>query len=200
MLDDPLAKEVVKDQWGEWLSTDWTWDWWFTGTFDPRKARMGSATHVVRDVLGGTHAAIGWQRSQDCWDDWLSTITDGLGLDGLSTVYWFRGREPNPFRYGTHFHALIGGVRDANRRDAWRSWFDRNGNARIEPYDPLRGAGWYVAKYVAKELGELRFSDNAGQFRIPHGDSAGKLAVELAAERGRLVVQEREDDGNLPPW
>jgi hypothetical protein len=187
---DPVAKEVVKDAWGDWLSTDWTWDWWVTHTFDPRKLVPGSASHT----------AIGWQRSQACWDAWLSEITDGLGLDGLSTVYWFRGREPNPFRYGTHFHALIGGVKTVSRRDAWRSWFDRNGHSRIEPYDPARGAGWYVAKYVVKELGELRFSDNAGQFRIPRGDAAERAGLDAARSNLPGGWVQPDPSRHVPPW
>jgi hypothetical protein len=81
------------------------------------------------------------------------------------SAYWVRGREPNPYRYGTHFHALIGGLpEDVRRTDAWRWWFERHGMARIEPYNPAWGAGRYLSKYVVKELGDITFSPNLGEF------------------------------------
>lgn len=180
--DDWRAKGVVKEAWGSWLSDNWTWDWWATLTFDQVTQAKGG-----RFVPGSAnHTLVGWQRSSDCWDHWLSQITDGRELAGLPTPYWFRGREPNPNHRGTHFHALIGGVADLSRRDAWREWFESNGICRIEPYDVRRGAGWYVAKYVVKQLGDLTFSPNAG--RHMRDGSNG--------ERER----EREQAGRVDRW
>jgi hypothetical protein len=189
LQQDPQAKEVLKTAWGDWLTTNWDWDWWVTLTFDPVTQDRGG-----RFVPGSaTHTQVGWQRSSASWDAWLNEIEGGPGLDGLNSLYWFRGREPNPNRRGTHFHALVGGVPAATRRDAaWRRWFDRHGLARIEAYDRARGAGWYVAKYVVKELGDLRFSDNAGNFRTDRPAASGAV---------QSVDWGQSDSGrHVPPW
>jgi len=152
------TREEVKDEWGRWLTESFEpFDWWTTLTFDPKRGPSG--------VDG--HTAVGWALSDRYWREWLSEVTGDDGSTGLvaSRSWWIRGREPNPWRYGTHFHALIGGVENLNRTAAWRAWFFRHGMARIEPYDPRKGAGWYVAKYVVKELGDIRFSDNFGLHR-----------------------------------
>lgn len=157
---ETLRKGAVLDAWGSWLSAQWDWSWWVTLTFDPDKA--------LRDRNpDGTRTGVGWSASARSWDEWLAaTLGDSSGSTTLpGSIYWVRGREPNPYRYGTHFHALIGGVPDDLRRDAaWRWWFDRNGHARIEPYRADWGAGRYLSKYVVKELGDITFSDNLGTF------------------------------------
>lgn len=156
---DTLRKGAVLDAWGAWLSQQWDWSWWVTLTFDPAKS--------LRDG-NPEHTAVGWSRSARSWDDWLSaTLGDSSGSTTLGdgSIYWVRGREPNPYRYGTHFHALVGGVAPTIRRDdAWRWWFTNHGHARIEPYNPAWGAGRYLSKYVVKELGDITFSDNLATF------------------------------------
>lgn len=200
LAEDYQGKEVVKAAWGRWLTDSFDWDWWVTLTFD--RMRTGDSDRLYGDRRDGqqrtggkfapgsaSHTLVGWQQSSASWDRWLSTIADERARDGLREPFWFRGREANPNHRGTHFHALIGGVSDLSRRDAWRSWFEAQGVARIEPYDPRRGAGWYVAKYVVKELGDLSFSPNAGQYRKLETDSD-----RTDWERGRAVA------GDLHPW
>lgn len=81
----------------------------------------------------------------------------------LNPLWWVRGREPHLGYGGTHFHALIGGLTtDVRRDEAYGWWFERYGINRIEPYDPERGAAHYLTKYVVKQLGDVRFSDNLG--------------------------------------
>lgn len=149
-----LRKGAVLDAWGAWLSDRWDWSWWVTLTFDPRKmAEPGSSTHT----------AVGWSQSARFWDEWLARVAgDSTGTGVLPGLpHWVRGREPNPYRYGTHFHALVGGLPpDLSRSGAWSDWFTRHGMARIEPYNPEWGAGRYLSKYVVKELGDITFSDN----------------------------------------
>lgn len=160
-VPDALRKGVVLDRWGEWLSQQWTWDWWVTLTFDADKVRTGTRTTV------------GWSASARSWDEWLEATVEGRSPIGGS--YWVRGREPNPYRVGTHFHALVGGVpTDVERRRAWAWWKERHGVARIEPYNPEWGAGRYLSKYVVKELGDITFSPNLGLHRrASDGDSNG---------------------------
>lgn len=170
LTDDRPAREVLKAEWGQWLSRDWDWDWWVTLTYD-----MRAETGKFRPA-SPTHTAVGWARSEQDWDNWLASVSERAAKDApMESPYWFRGREPNKHRYGTHFHALVGfpeGVKYAGRSVAWREWFTAHGNARIEPYDPSRGAGFYVAKYVTKELGDLQFSPNAGQYRKDIADGS----------------------------
>lgn len=147
---DRESKGGVLAEWGGWLDRQWSWDWFVTATFDPTK-----------DTTGGTHSVVGWGLSAKYWDEWIAKLEVQAGF---GAVHWFRGREPNPYRLGTHFHALVGGVGTLSRRDAWASWHDEHGMARILPYEPRMGAARYVAKYVAKELGDLTFSPNAGLF------------------------------------
>jgi hypothetical protein len=144
-----LPKEVVKEHWGDWLS-QWRWDWWVTLTFDQK--RVGSAT--------STHTGAGWSLSDRYWYEWLAWAVPN------ASPYWVRAREPNKSHYGTHFHALVGAVPTATRRTAaFGEWKRRHGVARIEPYDPLQGAGYYVSKYVVKQLGDIQFSANFAEER-----------------------------------
>lgn len=151
---DPLSRSEVLGAWGDWLNR-YEWDWWVTLTYDPKRAPNGR----------GGHTAVGWSLSERHWHEWLGqSVGDSQGSASvLPSTYWVRGREPNPYRYGTHFHALVGGVpMGTSRRAAWAAWFEQHGMARIEQYDPRRGAGWYVSKYVVKQLGDIQFS---GSFR-----------------------------------
>lgn len=54
-----------------------------------------------------------------------------------------------------HFHALIGGgVSRLKRRTYKDYWYIENGFARIEAYNPKRGAKGYLSKYITKN-GEI---------------------------------------------
>jgi hypothetical protein len=50
-------------------------------------------------------------------------------------------------------HELVGLRRD----EAWKWWFDQYGFARILKYDEKLGAGYYLTKYVTKDLGDIQF-------------------------------------------
>lgn len=98
---------------------------------------------------------IGWGYSGRAWDRF---VTELGARKGLHSLWWVRGREYQTWRGVPHFHGLIGGVRDLRRDEAWSWWFQRYGIARIEPYDRSLGAGFYLCKYVTKELGDIQFS------------------------------------------
>jgi len=137
----------LKKAWGEFLTEMGDraggWDWWATLTFrEPPK-----------DIPGWTK--IGWGYSGRAWD----AFTRELGLrKGLHDVWWVRGREYQRWRGVPHFHGLIGGVVNERRLSMMDWWYERYGIARIEPYDRSRGAGFYLCKYVTKELGDIQFS------------------------------------------
>lgn len=141
-------KEELKQAWGDFLTElgdrQGGWDWWATLTFrEPPENDVG-------------WTKIGWGYSGRAWDAFVANLGETKGLHAIS---WARGREYQRYRGVPHFHALIAGVEDLRRDEAWRWWFDRHGMARILPYDRSLGAGFYLCKYVTKELGDMEFSE-----------------------------------------
>ena len=143
------SQAELKQAWGGFLSElgdrAGGWDWWATLTF--------RETTPEQAARGWTKP--GWGYTGRAWD----TFTRELGLrKGLHSLWWVRGREYQTWRGVPHFHALLGGVAHLRRDEAWSWWFSRYGIARIEPYDRSLGAGFYLCKYVTKELGDIQFS------------------------------------------
>lgn len=141
-----ITNEDLKQAWGELLTNlgdqAGGWDWWVTLTFrEPPKAP------------GWTK--IGWGYSGKAWDALAMEVGLRKGLHGL---WWVRGREYQTWRGVPHFHGLIGGVGDLRRLDIMDWWNDRYGFAKVEAYEPTKGAGFYLCKYVTKELGDIQFS------------------------------------------
>jgi len=62
----------------------------------------------------------------------------------------YRGGK-DPASLVPHIHALVTNVTGVSRKAVWERCYRRWGRTRIEPYDPNRGASWYIAKYVGKE-------------------------------------------------
>lgn len=141
----------LKQAWGNFLTElgdrAGGWSWWATLTFRDR-----SDAEIAQ---GWTK--VGWQYSGKAWSRFVAEI--GL-RKGLHDVRWVRGREYQRWRGVPHFHGLIAGVKDLRRLGMMDWWFQRYGIARIEPYDRARGAGFYLCKYVVKELGDIQFSKN----------------------------------------
>lgn len=138
------AREL-KQAWGTWLSGLADWNWFATLTFrDPPADRPG-------------WTRVGWKYSGKAWNTFINQV--GLAK-GLHDVSWVRCREYQYWRGVPHFHALVAGVSELRRDEAWQFWFENYGIARILPYDPQLGAGFYLCKYVTKELGDIRFSEN----------------------------------------
>ena len=100
---------------------------------------------------------MGWKYSQGAFDRWMSFLRC---LRGIGEPTWVRGMEYQRWRGVPHFHALLSGVGHLRRDEAWAWWFQRYGLVRIEPYDRNLGAGFYLCKYVVKELGDVRFSQD----------------------------------------
>lgn len=117
--------------------------------------------------------------------DWFGTFTFSEAVSSAAAHYWFRKylesavglTKPYAFRadeYGPkggrlHLHALVGNVShliaycgEPLPHGKWGRpccWLHRwpCGYARILPYDPTKGARYYVAKYVSKTLGDYDF-------------------------------------------
>jgi len=92
----------------------------------------------------------------------------GQGVYHVRALEWQR-------RDVIHFHSLMGGgVWKLRRLSFMDLWDEENGFARIEAYDPMRGARGYLSKYVLKrgeidiylpEWWKSRLADN-GQARL----------------------------------
>ena len=80
---------------------------------------------------------------------WIDTLPPHLAP---VSVVWGVEWHPNRYPRTAHIHALWS--RPGPAPEDWRSlkelWFSRAGLGRFFPYDPRRGAAWYVAKYVNK--------------------------------------------------
>jgi hypothetical protein len=156
--DDCCQALALKDAWGAWL-TDLGdhaggWDWWVSLTFRDFERQ-------------GTWTRPGWAFTSSAWDKWLLYIREmqfqSCPLDDLphrKPITWVRCREQQKGRGIDHFHALLAGVLDLRRDAAWSFWFRKYGIARILPYNRNLGAGYYLCKYVTKELGDIQFSDD----------------------------------------
>lgn len=146
----------LQQAWGLWLTGLASWDWYATMTFKP----------FERHTDGRLWNKPGWHYTDNRWRQWIEKTNELAGFGAGQTVKWVRCREFQKQTGISHFHALVAGVADQSRKDAWRRWFDRNGFARIEPYDATKGAGFYLCKYLTKDNGEVVFSDSMPTTRI----------------------------------
>jgi len=148
-FNNSTTTQDLKQAWGTWLTelgdSAGGWDWWATLTFRDPPQNNRNWTKP------------GWGYTGRAWKGFVAN----LGLTkGLHDVSWVRGREYQHWRGVPHFHGLIAGVKNLRRDEAWAWWFERYGIARIEPYNHELGAGFYLCKYVTKELGDIQFSQN----------------------------------------
>jgi hypothetical protein len=156
-------KENVNAVFGNWLADlghTWKWDWFATFSFSDHAVTPDGAHYFFRRYLG-----------------WIEN-------EGLAVPFAFRADEYGPQNGRFHIHALIGNVSHlthycGNRLQPgqWGKkccWLHRwpCGIARILPYEPEKGAEYYLTKYVTKKLGDyelLGFETDSLRFsqRIP---------------------------------
>jgi hypothetical protein len=129
---------------GAWLSLP-EWDWYTTHTF---KASWVSA-----------------RQADKAWYAWFNSLrmsAKAAGLTpsvyGLASPFYFRVAEYQD-RGTLHFHSLIGNAGDI-RRLSFKDLWELHGFARVEKYEPALGAAHYVAKYLNKAGGDIRWSHN----------------------------------------
>jgi len=145
-----VSRQDLKQAWGNWMTDlgdqNAGWDWYATLTFRDR-----SDEEMKR---GWTR--VGLKYSERAWKGFMDVLR---ACRGIGEPTWVACREYQRDRGVPHYHALIGGVGHLRRDEAWRWWFDRYGINRILPYDRSLGAGFYLCKYVTKELGDIQFSE-----------------------------------------
>jgi hypothetical protein len=81
---------------------------------------------------------------------WIEGLTQKL----LNRVDYFVGFEAGTQSGANHFHALLAadGLHDYSRKELWQELFKSASRSLVLPFDPGRGAGWYVAAaYVGKK-------------------------------------------------
>ena len=128
----------LAEAWGEFL-TRFPWDWFCTFTFRdpvPSFTAHHRFAYFARD------------------------LERAAGLP----IAWFRGDEYGPRGGRLHLHALILNVGNLRRLTWMDRWNERNGYARILPFDAEKGAAFYCAKYVTKQFGNWDLSDNITAF------------------------------------
>ncbi len=116
---------------GRWLETH-EWKWFCTLTF--------------RDHPPKPHTALRKYKR------WLER--NPLFLP--DNPYSFVATENGDLFGRLHLHSLVGGDSPGDMGEAWRDWFNDpfGGRAQIVEYEKEKGAEYYLAKYVTKELGE----------------------------------------------
>ncbi len=133
--------EVLKQAWGTWLSGLATWDWFLTLTFRDPPANNRNWTQP------------GWGYAKKAWGELTERVRPALG-----ELYWFRAFEVQKWRGVPHIHALVGGLDNKRYAEVAAWYWQRYGFIRVLDYEPQLGAGFYVSKYVTKELGDIKVS------------------------------------------
>jgi len=127
----------ARDEFGAFLSRP-QWDWFVTHTF---------GAQYVSPKEGDRH-----------YFAWLSSLVLAARVRGFERPFWFRGTEYQD-RGTLHYHSLIGGVGDI-RRLLFKDFWELHGFARVEKYEPGKGANFYVGKYLTKTEADIKFSHN----------------------------------------
>lgn len=137
------TSEELKQAWGDWLSSLASWEWFVTMTFkDPEGG------------LDGTWTKPGWGHARRAWEALVARARPGLG-----ELTWVRMFELQGWRGVPHIHGLVAGVDPTVRRLDLVDWaWGAYGMTRVLPYDPARGARFYLCKYVTKDLADIDFS------------------------------------------
>ena len=93
------------------------------------------------------------------WRKFLHGLEEHAG----AKLFWFYGLEYGEKFGRLHIHALTGNTERLPTQHITQLW--PAGWARVLVYDPNKGAGWYVAKYVAPghDLAEWDISDSPDQ-------------------------------------
>ena len=124
----PRPGRVLQHSLGDWL-TEFEWDCWCTWTFDERFGPTGPSPdrclyHTRR---------------------WVEH------LPGPACGYFLAVERGTGGRVHSHGLLRLPDPPTPSRKSLWAAWLDRYGRCRVLPYDPDRGAAYYIAKYITKE-------------------------------------------------
>ena len=115
---------------------------------DPQLVRYEPSSRYSRvDRPPTPYVALWWIK------DWLTDVERAAG----KPIGWVIAEEFGRWGGRWHCHILITGVLHLCRRKLLLEACRRFGYTSIEPYDPGRGAAYYVAKYSGRTLGEIHF-------------------------------------------
>jgi len=95
----------------------------------------------------------GWASAKRAWREFIK-----LSQPALGAVEWVRCFEVGKDRSVPHLHALVANVDPTVRRMSLVDWaWQRWGIARVLEYDPNLGAGFYLSKYLTKDISDIEF-------------------------------------------
>lgn len=132
-----MSRQLVEG-WGQFL-IQFMWDWFATFTF--------------RDEVPSF-------RAHRLFERLMQELERAAGVP----IFWFRADEIGPRGGRFHIHALVGNVANLRRMTFVDLWNEKAGYARIWPFDSKRGAAYYCAKYIAKQINDWDLSDNLRAF------------------------------------
>lgn len=139
----PLQSEYQKHFAG--LYDQYDWDWFATLTFKNR---------------------IGEGYANEDWSSFCKELRHKTGhrVEFVRVTEWQKRKVP-------HYHSLISNVRGVDPREMQEWWYNHFGIARILPYQPKRGALYYLGKYLLKDNGKVVVSRGlykSQSFQISH--------------------------------
>jgi len=142
----------LNDAWGRLLS-DFPWDWFLTVTF---KGWVG---------LWGAEMK---------WRALIRFIREETG----HRFEWVRVTEWHKFRNVPHYHALLLNCKGVNALRVINWWWGSGrGRARMYRYNKSLGAGFYLGKYLGKELSDITFSRGLRYFQQVEPDDPQGLSL-----------------------
>lgn len=121
-----VASNTLREGWLHLLDR-YRWTWFTTLTW--------------RD-LPKTYTAINQTKK------WLKAIEKDERID----IGYFMCLEYTKLQNRPHTHLIMGNLEGIRRSKWWSTWYTQHGAARILPYDQGKGAGYYLTKYVVKDV------------------------------------------------
>lgn len=125
-----IQAQLLRGSLATWMNK-FEWEFWMTGTFLPDQS--------YRDTI----------KTKRAFERFIADLRKNFGKNSIE---YFMAVER--FRSGdfTHVHALLNGLQGLTYREIGETWRKRFGREQIEGYDPLKGANYYLTKYVTKEI------------------------------------------------
>lgn len=135
----------LMEAWGSWISGLADWQWFATLTLRPPGEEEQRQGYTKR----------GWGYANKAYKEFLGRLRPPIG-----ELVWFRALELQKWTGVPHIHALVGGLDDTRYAEVAQWYWQKYGFIRVLEYDPELGAGFYLCKYVTKELSDIRFSES----------------------------------------